>query len=144
MVFGLEELTKEELISWVRENVSDLDEEQIAKEALIRRRDLIWEARNKWFKRYTELSIEITALVQKYADGPLKPGVRLRNWPIEAKKEHERLDGLRKEVWVNYQVCSRRDYEINEKIIDISEECLKRSRKTMLEKREKQNNGTEN
>lgn len=143
-MFCLEELTQEELISWIRENVQVLDEGNIVRDAFIRRRDLIWEARDKWFKRYTEVGIEINQLIEKYVDGPVKPGMKLRNWPIEARKEYERLDGLRKEVWMNYQVCSRKDHEINDKIIGFTEEQTERINQIMLEKREKQNNGTEN
>lgn len=144
MFFGLEELTKEELIRWVRENVPDLDEDEIVRDALIQRRDLICEARNKWSERCDEVNFEITALVQKHANGPIKSGVKLKSWPSEAKKEYERLNKLREEAWINYCVCSKKDNETNDKIIGISEKQIQRTMKTMRENWEKQNNGTEN
>ena len=133
----LEELTQEELINWVRENVSDLDEDKLVVDVLIRRRDAISKASEKWFERHNELNLEISQLVQKYADGPIRHGVRLRNWPAEARREYARLDELRKDAWVNYQVCSSEVSKIHYKIIGFAEERIEKNKKTILENWEK-------
>lgn len=124
-MFCLEELTQNELINWIRENVPDLDEGKIVLQVLMRRQDQLREIRDKADSCFWETNEQIEQLVQRYADGPVKPGVKLRSWPAEAKEEYKRLDKIRQDARNRYQACLREDSAIGRKIIAIQKEQIK-------------------
>lgn len=124
-MFYLEELTQNELISWIRENVSDLDEGKIVLNVLRQRQDQLREVRDKVLFQIEETSNQIAQLVQKHVDGPVKTGVRLRSWPVEAAQEYKRLDQLLQETRHRFDVCLREDATIGRKIIEIQDVQIK-------------------
>lgn len=128
-MFWLEELTSEELISWIRENVSDLDEGNIVLQVMKQRQKRLQEIRDNAFSQIEETNNQVVQLVQKYADGPVKPGVKLRWWPVEAAQEYKRLDQLGQEAKSRYYACLREERSIEWKIISIRDEQIKQQRK---------------
>lgn len=93
---GIEELTKEELVTLVRKNIPDINEERVVQEVLYEQFDFTWEQYMMASKKEREVNEQIRILVEPYLDGPIKPGARLRRWPKEARTEYERLDQQRR------------------------------------------------
>lgn len=91
-MIGIEELTREELIGWIRKNVPGIDEEDMVLQAFYQRCDLAWEGCTAASKRAMEINDQIIALFQPYADGPIRPGVRLQRYPAAVQQEYNRLD----------------------------------------------------
>ena len=125
IVFCLEELTQNELINWIRENVPDLDEGKIVLDILRQRQAQLREIRDEANSCFWETNKQIEQLVEQYADGPVKPGVRLRSWPAAAQQEYKRLDQIRQEARNRGNACCREDNAIGWKIIAIQKEQIK-------------------
>lgn len=123
---SLEELTKEELISWIRENNPGIDEEAVAVKLLGQRRTMFWKNRDDFFAQFWDLNSQIEQLVQKYADGPVKPGVKLRCWPAEAKAAYEKLDRERRSARAAYREWWDKSTQLEWKIIDIQQKQIDR------------------
>lgn len=119
MVCGLEELTKEELISWIRSNVPNLDEDQVVMDSLWAQSELAWEKYKVASKRGEEANEKIIQLVQVYADGPIKPGVKLRRWPSEAKQEYARLDKERRDSFKDSKEWFSRHSDVVKRMLAI-------------------------
>lgn len=125
-MFYLEELTQGELIGWIRENVSELDERKIVLNVLRQRQDQLREVRDKVLSQIEETSNQIAELVQKHVGSrPVKTGVRLSSWPVEAAQEYKRLDQLLQEAKLRFDACLREDNAIGWKIIEIQDEQIK-------------------
>lgn len=95
----IEELTKEELIELIRKLNPELCEEDIVYDIFMNRMDVAIERRSEADKRGWEANQNICALLQPYADGPIKPGVKLRRFPKTVREEYEKLDRERREAW---------------------------------------------
>lgn len=120
-MMGIEELTKEELIQWIRENIPDMNEEEVVLQMLYARSELSWEKSTAASKRAREANAKIISLVDPYADGPIKSGVRLRNFPVTVQKEYDRLDQERKTAWEDWDLWFHKSSEAHKKIISIYE-----------------------
>lgn len=68
MSIGIEELTQEELVSWIRENVTDINEEDVVLAALQKRAEFALEMSLQASKRRSAELIELS----EWFDGELK------------------------------------------------------------------------
>lgn len=128
-MFCLEELTQEELITWIRDNVPNLDEGSLVRKVLEQRQDRLREIRDEADSCFWETNEQIEQLVRQYADGLVKNGIKLRSWPVEAKEEYKRLDQIRQEAKRRLETCLREDTAIGWKIIAIQDEQIKKAYK---------------
>lgn len=115
-MIGLDELTKEELISLIRENIPELDEEKVVLKVLRARSDLAWAKATEASNRAIEKNEQIIRLVEPYADGPIKPGVKLRRFPKSVQQEYDMLDEERRVAWKDRDVWYGKYHEAEQKL----------------------------
>lgn len=118
-MIGIEELTQEELVSWIRENVPGIDEGELVLQTLYHRSDAAWEKSTAASKKAVEINDRIIELFQPYADGPVKPGVRLRRFPVAVREEYNRLDRERRAAWAEWELWFGKYKDAGQKIRDL-------------------------
>ena len=95
---GLEVLTNDELLQWVRNHVDNLDEEVIALEALDQRYQRLGIEHKIYDSRWKNLNGKMIELLEPFADGPIKRGVKFRFIPPKTMDILHELEKERDDV----------------------------------------------
>lgn len=91
-MFSLEELTKDELIEWIRKNEPEIDEGEIVKQTLIQRIEYAFEKSTSFFERHKEVSSKASELINPYIPDGAKGGMRIYNVPADVIQRYQALD----------------------------------------------------
>lgn len=120
-MFGLEELTKEELIGWIRENISEIDEGDIVKKTLLHRIKYAAEKSASFFERYKEVSSKASELIMPYIPGGAKSGTKIYNVPADVVQQHNELRKKSEDLWTEYTAWSDIGREASQRIAEFAE-----------------------
>lgn len=128
-MFSLEELTKDELIEWIRKNEPEIDEGEIVKQTLIQRIEYAFEKSTSFFERHKEVSSKASELINPYIPDGAKGGMRIYNVPADVIQRYQALDKERKDLWTEYGAWNALGREASEKIAQFAAYQLEQKQK---------------
>ena len=118
---GLEELTKEELITLIRHTNPDLDEETTVIDVLFARSNFAWDKYREASDRGGKINDQMLELIQPFVKEPIKSGTQIVNCSAAVRKELEQLNRERQaamkeaEMWFEkYKVASDRRRDLKD------------------------------
>lgn len=127
-MFGLEELTKEELIGWIRENNPEMDEVVVVMQTLRQRVAYATEKASGFFDRHKEASSKVDEVIKPYIPAGAKSGTKI-NVPADVVRQYEALTKDREDLWTEYSAWSDLGMDASKKISELADYLVERKQK---------------
>ena len=128
-MIGLEELTKEELVGWIRDNYPEMDEAVVVMQTLRQRVEYATEKASGFFKRHKEVSSQVDEVIKPYIPAGAKSGTKICNVPADVVQQYKALSKAREDLWTEYSAWSDLSMDASKKISELADYLVERKQK---------------